>query len=181
MTPLDWSAAATDIPSAGRRFQLEATEAERTAVATELGLISCERLTAQCIIRPQGKGRYRLEGPCIAEVTQACVVSLAPVTAHLTLPLDIDFAPDIDLGATVDDEVEVLALPEVAAIDNGRLGIGQVVFETLAAGLDPYPRATDAAFKWEDSRAVDSKANPFAVLHTLKTKIKPSDPETGGA
>jgi hypothetical protein len=45
-----------------------------------------------------------------------------------------------------------------------------VVFETLAAGLDPYPRLPETAFDWHDPLAASSPANPFAVLSKLKPK-----------
>lgn len=175
MTPLDWTHLATEIPSGGRQYTREATQAERADVAAGLGILSCDRLTAVYTIRPLGKGHYKLEGPCSAQVTQTCVASLAPVESKLTLPLDIEFAPE---AASFSDgeEVEVLDLPEVEAIENGCLRVGRVVFETLAAGLDPFPRAPDAAFSWNDRLATEEKPNPFAVL----AKLKPRGPTGGG-
>ena len=176
--PLDWSHATTDIPSAGRSFTHVATEAECAAIASELGLIACKRLEASYKIRPLGKGRFRLEGPLAAEVTQACVVTLQPVDAKLSLPLDLDFCPEIAESPAGDEtnEAEVLELPEIAPIENGRMNVGEVAFETLAAGLDPFPRAQGAAFTWADPREGEAAANPFAVLHKLR---RPPDGESG--
>ena len=171
-TPLDWSHAATEIPSAGRAFTRQATAAECHAVAAALGILGCAKLEASYKLRPLGKGRYQLEGPCTAAVTQACVATLAPVAASLTLPLDLVFALDAATSLSGGEEVEVSELPEIEPIENGRLDIGRVVFETLAAGLDPYPRAREAAFSWLDPKDTGEKPNPFAVLATLK----PRDP-----
>ena len=174
MTSLEWSHAATDIPTAGRTFTREASETERAAIAAELGILSCTRLTAAYTIRPLGKGHYRLEGPCTADVTQACVATLAPVEISLTLALDIEFAP-VAPAIPDGEEVEVLDLPEVEAIENGRLPVGRVVFETLAAGLDPFPRAPGAAFSWHDPRGGSEKPNPFAALAKLKPRDRSSE------
>jgi len=166
---LDWSHAATDIPSSGRAYTQSATPEECAGIARALGLIAVKRLDAAYKIRPLGKGRFRLEGPLSAEVTQACVVTLKPVDAKLTLALDLDFCPELENPhTTVDDDLEVSQLPEVAPIENGRLNVGEVAFETLSAGLDPFPRSDGAAFEWQDPKDSGAKPNPFAVLAKLQ-------------
>lgn len=167
--PLDWSHSAADIPAAGRAFTREATETERLSVANALGLLGCAKLSASYKIRPIGGGRYRLEGPLAAEVTQACVVSLKPVPSTYHLPLDVDFCNEMPSPETApDDEAEVSNLPDVALIENGRLDVGAVVFDALSAGLDPFPRADGESFDWSDPKDAGGKHNPFAALQKLK-------------
>ena len=172
-SPLDWTHAVTEIPSGGRAYTREASIAECEAIASALGILGCTKLSAAYRIRPLGKGRYQLEGPCTAAITQGCVVTLAPVSATLTLPLDLEFASEVASIGPDNEEIEISELAEVEPIDNGRLDIGRVVFEMLAAGLDPYPRAPGAAFSWNDAKDTGEKPNPFAVLATLK----PRDPK----
>jgi uncharacterized metal-binding protein YceD (DUF177 family) len=169
MTPLEWSLAAAEVPASPREFKREATPAELAAVAKALGLLGCARLTANYRLRPLGGGRYKLTGQCEADVTQACIVSLEPVPASVTLPIDVEFAPDGVAPLPDTDEVEVLTLPDVEPIEQGQLHVGRVVYEVLAAGLDPYPRKEGAAFAWEDPKAESSTVHPFAVLAKLKT------------
>ncbi len=168
---LNWSHPTTDIPAGGRAFTREATEAERSAVARAIDILDCARLTANYRIRPTGGGRYHLEGPLVAEITQACVVSLKPVASTLRLPLDVDFCNEMPSPETSpDSEAEVSALPDVALIENGRLDVGAVIFDVLSAGLDPFPRAEGASFGWTDPKEPGAKPNPFAVLESLKNK-----------
>lgn len=169
--PLDWSQAASDIPASGRSFSREATAAERAAIAKVLDLLECIRLSASYKIRPIGAERYRLDGMLVAEVSQACVVSLEPVPASLALPLGVDFCSEEPSPETsAEAEAEVSALPDIALIGNGRLEVGDVIFDTLSAGLDPFPRAAGKSLGWTDPKQRDDKPNPFAVLQKLKEK-----------
>ncbi len=171
---LTWSYPVAEIPGGPRPQVREATASERAAVASSLGLIACERLAASYTLRPAGGGRYRLEGQCDAVVLQPCVVSLEPVPATLSLPISVLFSPDADdeqsPAAPAGDDVEILSLPEIEPIEHGELHVGRVVFETLAAGLNPYPRKPDAAFGWEDPKLQAGEGSPFAVLSKLKPK-----------
>jgi hypothetical protein len=173
-TALDWTYAVAEIPSGTRPQHRDATAEERAHIAAELGLISCNALAATYTLRPAGGGRYRLEGTCEAAVVQPCVVSLEPVPASLSLPVSVLFSPDADQEqepkAPAGDDAEILSLPEVEPIEHGRLDVGRVVFETLAAGLDPYPRRPDAAFGWEDPKLKAGEGSAFAVLSKLKPK-----------
>jgi hypothetical protein len=48
---------------------------------------------------------------------------------------------------------------------------GRVIFETLAASLDPYPRKPNAEFVWKIEKGTDpAAAGPFAGLSSLKDK-----------
>ena len=170
--PLNWNLAVADVPAAQREVRREATAEERAAVAAALDLLGCDRLEAVYTVRPTARGRYTLVGRIDAAITQACGVTLEPMAAKLVLPLDAGFASDAAALVMDSDgeEVEVLSLPDIEPIENGELEIGRVVFETLAAGIDPYPRKPDAAFDWEDPLQKDGKSNPFAVLAKLKTQ-----------
>ncbi len=60
--------------------QIEATTEERQALAERLDLLSLDRLLGELRLRrPPGGNLIRVSGRFEAEVTQACVVSLAPV------------------------------------------------------------------------------------------------------
>ena len=198
MTPLDWALPVAEVPATARSLQRDATANECAAIAAELGLVACTALSARYTVKPLGGGRYQLAGHCDARVLQPCVVTLEPVPAAVSLSFDVEFVPaerpqparlapqrqparhedgGEDDEATADPhagEAPVLSLPDVEPIENATLAIGRVIFETLAAGLDPYPRAPGAVFDWEDPQIAAGKGSAFAALTALKAKPEPS-------
>lgn len=174
MTILPWAHAIADMPSKSREYARDASIEELAAVAADLGLLGCSKLHANYAIRALGGGRYKLTGTCDVALTQACVITLEPIESTLKLPMDVEFSPQANEapGKSSDDEeeVEVSSLPDLEPIENGSLDAGRVVFETLAAGIDPFPKKPDAAFAWDDPRATDPKSNPFAVLADFRPK-----------
>jgi len=56
----------------------------------------------------------------------------------------------------------------------GQIAVGRVVFESLAAAIDPFPRKPGATLDLQQSPSADAAddkpANPFAVLANLKPK-----------
>jgi uncharacterized metal-binding protein YceD (DUF177 family) len=172
MTILPWTHAIADMPAKSRDYTRDASNEELAAIATDLGLLGCSKLHATYAIRAIGGGRYKLTGSCEAVVTQACVVTLEPIESTLKLPIDVEFSPLATASPRKsdddDEEVEVLSLPDLEPIENATLDAGRVIFETLAAGIDPFPKKPGAAFAWDDPRASDPKSNPFAVLANFK-------------
>jgi hypothetical protein len=70
-----------------------------------------------------------------------------------------------------DEDASVLAGPDVDVLERGIVPVGRIVFETLSASLDPYPRRPDAEFTWRDPQAGEpEKSNPFAALSKLKDR-----------
>ena len=70
------------------------------------------------------------------------------------------------------EEIEALTAAEIELLEHGLIDAGRIVYEQLAAGLNPYPRKPDAEFvPPADAQANDgAKINPFAVLAKLKPK-----------
>lgn len=151
---------------------LEATPAERAAVARRLDILAIDRLTAELTVRNIGGRLYRVEGPWEAAVQQACVVTLEPVAASLAGRLQAAYeaggrAAGADGEVVVDPEAEdpAEALP-AAGID-----LGELVVQELAVSLDPYPRAPGAEVPAEyRPPEVEEDENPFAALKALKGK-----------
>ena len=144
--PLEWSHAVADVPASPREFKREATAVELAMLTSELAVLACSKLSASYTIKHLGGSRYKVMGACKVDVEQSCIVSLEPVPASVTLPIEVEFAPD---PATTDAttsarrkkagrdaepepaEVEVSSLPEIEPIQNGQLDVGRVIFETL--------------------------------------------------
>jgi len=167
--PLDWSYRVTEIPEGGLRQTREASDAERAQLAADLDILGCRRLVADFTIRATGQGHYRLKGSIVADLTQACVVTLEPVEQRALGDFDAEFWPAVALPETGEDELEALSAAEIEPIVHGRIDAGRIVFETLSAAVDPYPRQPGAEFSPEAaSTAAPSDLGPFAALKKLK-------------
>jgi uncharacterized metal-binding protein YceD (DUF177 family) len=173
MTALrDWFHTATDLGDRPLARSREATADERIELARELDILSCDGLSVAYEIKPLGPGRYRFAGTLECDVSQACVVTLDPVPAHLSEAFSIELGPP----GTVEDEPadagdrEVLSIPDVEPIENGRIDVGAMIYDVVSAALEPYPRKPDAAFDWVDPKiaADPAAASPFAALAKLK-------------
>jgi hypothetical protein len=167
---MDWTHSVTDIPANGLVREREATDGEREQIARALGLLKLKKLVARYRIAPLRDGAYRLSGEVRADVEQACIVTLEPVGAVVEAPLEVEFRPKLD-ATDNDTDASVLSGPDLEILDRGIIPLGRIVFETLSASLDPFPRRPDAEFTWQDPRAEEpEKSSPFAALSTLKDK-----------
>jgi uncharacterized metal-binding protein YceD (DUF177 family) len=99
-----------------------------------------------------------LEGRLEAVVTQACVVSLAPVPATLAVDFRRLFVAAAALPAAREVVVDPLA-DEPEPLPGRAIDLGEIVAEELALALDPYPRAAGcAAAAGEPDRAAAGAA-----------------------
>jgi uncharacterized metal-binding protein YceD (DUF177 family) len=136
------------LPREGMNQTIEATAAERAAVARQYGLVDVAKLTATFDLQRRGRN-VRVLGSVHAEVTQTCVVSLEPFPVTLDEPVDVRFAmPKAEKPASR-GEVETLAFDAEDAPDpivDGKIDLGALAVEFMALGLDPYPRKPGAEF-----------------------------------
>ncbi|WP_353859423.1 DUF177 domain-containing protein [Azospirillum formosense] len=166
---------------------IEATEAERKALAERFELDGIGRLTARVRLRSvRGGQMVRVEGELEADVVQTCVITLEPVPAQVSDRFGALFAPE-SLVPSEDDEIEIdpnIAEEDIPeAMTNGRIDIGELAAQHLSLALDPYPHAEGVAFDGynegeeeeeapapsdHDVDADPEKPNPFAVLERLK-------------
>jgi hypothetical protein len=166
----NWVHNVTDIPVGGLDREREASESERALIADELKLLTLDRLLSRYRIKALGGGGYRLSGRVTAKVEQACVVTLDPVAGTIDQPFDVEFWPEVGQPDN-DEDASVLAGPDVDLLERGVIPVGRIVFETLSASLDPYPRRPGAEFDWQDSHQDEpKKSSPFAALSQLKPK-----------
>lgn len=162
---LDWTHTLRSLGERGVEVDRQATEAERTAIAAALDLESCPSLAVRYRLRPLSRGRVRLKGHIDAEIVQRCVISLAPVPATIAIDLDAEFWPADEVQAGGDFDAMGPSDPE--PYEGETLRMGRLVYEELAAAIDPYPRAPGAEVTApkDDIPASDS---PFAALARLK-------------
>lgn len=173
MSVLDaWHHKVHEIPRGGLQQRREAGKELLSAVALELEVLECHKLVADYRIRDAGSGRYELKGSVHAEFTRTCVVSLEPLREVVSETLDCMFVPTEMLRRSQTEEEEALAVEEVEPIVNDTIEVGRVVYEVLAANLDPYPRAAGAAYEPASQEAGQSQSSehPLAGLAKLKGK-----------
>jgi uncharacterized metal-binding protein YceD (DUF177 family) len=158
-----------------RRFEIEAGEAERAALAARFGLVAIDRLAAEAMLTRTG-GAVVAAGSLAADVVQSCIATAEPVPQTVAERFRIEFQPQP--AATVPDEEIELDERELDVVfyEGGAVDLGEAVAETLSLSLDPYPRspAAEAALKEagvtseEQARA---ESSPFAGLAALKDKL----------
>ena len=160
----------------GESGEIVVTESELEAVAKMLDLVALDRLTFAYRIGLGGGGRLLLTGTLRADATQTCVVSLDPIEARLEVPVEMEFwpaelIPQSERNAADHGGAGVLDWPE--AINDGRIDLGPIIYETLATALDPYPRRPEASFDWPQGQGQEGESagsGPFASLAALKRR-----------
>lgn len=160
-------------PQGGTTVELEASAEERRALVRRFGLLELSSLTAVGTLERSGDdGEIRFRAQLGADVAQACVISLEPVTSHISEPIERRFRR-LPAGERA---AEVMVDPEAVDVEPLRepsLDLGEVVAEELGLALDPYPRVGDAYGRLPDLGPdvslgdVESGASPFAVLEEL--------------
>lgn len=166
------------------RFGWNAGPQARQDLARALDLQGIARLRLEGEIRPEGRADFLLSARLEAEVTQSCVVTLAPVPARIDEPVlrrylaEFAWPEGDEVEIPEDDSAE--PLPE-------RIDLAEVALEQLALALPPYPRAPgaelgEAVFAEPGTEALrDQDLKPFAGLASLvrggqKTPDKDPDP-----
>jgi hypothetical protein len=171
---LDWVVEPRDIGPKGTVIERAANAAERAALTEALQLLVCRAAAFSGRVRPRGKERFELTGTITVDADQACVISLEPVPARLAVETKVQFEPAVATApterASAAIDVDPLELDIVETLDAaGRVPLGRVVYEEIAAALDPFPRRPDAAFTWQDPAApAEPTLSPFAKLAALK-------------
>ena len=154
-------------------LEIEATPEERRALARRFDLVSLEALRASLRLRRVGHdGVIAVAGRFEAEVTQTCVVTLAPVPGRLAEDFSLRYR-EAGAGAEAEKHAEVdLAEeepPELVGPEG--LDLGEAVVQLFGVALDPYPRAPGAELAAKDStekpQDAGDRVSPFAVLKDL--------------
>lgn len=158
---------------AERSFEIEASEAERQALAERYKILSVDRLTATVRMKVlPGGAMVRVKASFQALVHQACVISLDPVAEELAEEFELTYGPEEDEDSEeIVVDLEMLDPPE--PIIGNAIDIGEAVAEHVALALEPFPRAPGAEFETivvEEPEEQAPKTSPFAALAALKKK-----------
>lgn len=152
---------------------IEATTAERAALAVRFGLVSLDSLTATLRVqRVRGGAAIRLAGTFAADLAQACVVTLEPVRQHVEETFEVLYAADSPVEESVVGMDSDLDWPE--PLPDGLLDLGETVAQQLSLTLDPYPRAPGVELGSQPGGETVASASPFAALGALKKASRSS-------
>jgi Large ribosomal RNA subunit accumulation protein YceD len=169
-----WSVAVTvaQIPEHGLHRDIEASAAERDALAAVAGLREISSAQASLDLTPIRDGRVHVAGRVLARIGQTCVVTLDSIDNAIDETIDLIFAPASqirELAESIDDTEDNEAIPDPPEpIVNGVIDLGRLATDALFLGIDPYPRKPAAVFE-PPAALVDPEDHPFAALKALKS------------
>jgi len=160
------------------QFLLTPDAPARTALAKALEVLDLRKLRVEGVLVPAGKKDWRIEATLGATVSQACVVTLDPVTTRV----DEDFVRLYSAQTDDPDEMEL----EVPADDTPEplpetLDLYDVVIEALTLALPAYPRkdgvdgGTVSFTEPGKAPMTDADARPFAGLAALRDSLENKD------
>jgi len=148
-------------------YEIAASSEERDALAQRFGLLALDRLEARIEIKRVPGGFYRLSARLVAQLTQACVISLEPVAARIDEEFALLYGP-IDAGTEV---VLDGAAETIEALEGDIIDLGEAVAQQLSLALDPFPHAPGAELSaTAQGDRQDAHDSPFAVLAKLRDR-----------
>src|SRR6476646_1797132 len=86
-TPLSVIYDLSHLSDGGTELTINATAAQRLKLAKWAGIGSVDAFEAKVVLRRQSATRFLYEATLSSDIVQACVVSLEPVPARLTLEI----------------------------------------------------------------------------------------------
>ncbi len=158
-------------------LEISADDEERKALAIRLDIPAVTALQASLRLRSEkGLGRLvRVTGAMSALVEQTCVVTLERISNSVDAEIDRLYGyeswkahggvEEIDIDFQMEDPPDPIV--------NETIDLGELVTETLALEIDPFPKKTGAVFDgYGDADYGDesSPASPFAKLAELKKR-----------
>ncbi|WP_181409921.1 YceD family protein [Martelella alba] len=165
-----------------KNVHIEADKDGRAALADIFGVVSVESAVADLEVTLWRKEGLRVRGRVSARLTQACIVTLEPMSASVDEEVDMTFLPEGSRQIKRDFSEDGALLvdpdgpdaPEV--FTGGEIDLATIAIEAIALGIDPYPRKEGVGFEppAEEEEAVvepdDAKESPFAALKDWKPK-----------
>ena len=152
--------------SANPVTDIAANPDECTALARRFDLLRLDAFTARVTLEVSSPTTVIVSATYVAEVSQACVVTLEPVSARISECFERRFVRGPVSGSAV-VTVDPMADDPPEPWDGGAIDIGELVAEQLGLAIDPYPRAPGAVFTNPREQDYDAHA-PFSALVGLK-------------
>lgn len=160
-----------DVIGDAKSVSVEASKAERQALATRFGLLSLDRLQAEASLLRKGD-EVIASGRLMANVVQSCVATDVPLAEEITESFTIIFRPQ-PARASEEDEIELSESEmDVVFYDGSAIDVGEAVAETLSLSLEPFPRSPSADDVLREAGVkTEEEAGPFGALAGLREKL----------
>jgi uncharacterized metal-binding protein YceD (DUF177 family) len=145
---------------------LEATAAERAALARRFALVRIDRLESAAELEIDGEA-VNAKGRLRAVIVQSCAISGEDLAVVIDEPLALRFVPETP--ATAEEiELDGRALDEIP-FDGQVFDLGEAVAQSLALAIDPFAVGPEADRVRQEAGLLDeAAAGPFAALAALK-------------
>jgi uncharacterized metal-binding protein YceD (DUF177 family) len=152
---------------------IEASEAERAALAKRFNLVVLRRLMASLSYARKGSA-FAVTGKIEASYSQPCIASAVPVPGRMTEVIAFRFVEAIETAP--DAEIELSnADCDVIEHDGQTIDLGEAVAQSLGLALDPYPRSPDADGLLKAAGVKgEGEVGAFAGLAGLRDKLRDS-------
>lgn len=141
------------LPQKGLPVTIRADLAQRGALAGEHGLLSVEEYRAELLVTSWKRNGVKVAGRVEADITQACVVTLDPVTAHIDEEVEGLFLPEdsrlgrqgFDGGGEILIDADGPDGPETFSGDT--IDVGALAEQFFGLAIDPYPRKSGVSLE----------------------------------
>ena len=154
----------------GGTTRIEASAAERAALAERFGVVAIDRLVADVTLERDGE-EVAASGRLEAELVQRCGISGEDFPVGIDEPLAFRFVPQV--ARTVPDEEIELEEGDLDEIEytGETFDLGEAIAQSLGLAIDPYATGPNADAAREDAGIVsdDTPTGPLAeALKALK-------------
>lgn len=189
ITETEWSYffPVKDMQEGRHNLTISPNAEECRRLSLRLGILSIQKLVADLVIvHKAGDVSYHVQGQLKAELTQACAVTLEPVSTCVEEEFEAWFADpegpvsfsklkrerEIKKG---EEEIPVLdEKDDPEPLIEGKIDLGELVTQNLSLGINPYIRAEGVSLKAtvpeKENEEPDLIKNPFAALKDWKTR-----------
>lgn len=154
-------------PLPAEAVRLEASEAEREALAVRFGISAIEALVAEVALDETATA-IRGEGRLEASIVQACAVSGEDFPVLIEEPLAFRFVPETVGAEAADHEIELDTdeLDEIA-YSGDSFDLGEAVAQSLGLAIDPYAEGPGADAARKKAGIVTDDAPSGALAEAL--------------
>ncbi|MDG4877752.1 DUF177 domain-containing protein [Mesorhizobium sp. WSM4935] len=150
-SPVSFVANVARLPQKGLPVVVEADEAQRQSLAAEHDLLSVESYRAELLVTSWKRNGVKVTGRVEADITQACIVTLDPVAAHIDEPVEALFLPEqsklgregFEGGGEIILDADGPDSPETFSGDT--IDVGALAEQFFGLAIDPYPRKPGAS------------------------------------
>ncbi|WP_421913467.1 YceD family protein [Mesorhizobium sp.] len=155
-SPVSFVANVGRLPQKGLPVVIETDVAQRAALAEEHELLSVEKYRADLLVAPWKRNGVKVTGRVEADITQACIVTLDPVEAHIDEEIEALFLPEasklgrqgFEGGGEILLDADGPDSPETFSGDT--IDVGALAEQFFGLAIDPYPRKQGASVEAKD-------------------------------